>query len=165
MGEKNLLTVPPERQKELFDICYKLSGEDLSEFERYYLFFKLIYILNDADSPEIFDDIYSKDMALALSFIDEHFCDHITVSDISLNAHVSINTLERHFLETLHMTPSTYLKKKRLANAAEMLYNGHTVTEACQESGFADYSSFIAIFKKNYGMTPLKYKKHIEIHK
>lgn len=165
LGEKNLLTVPPERQKELFDICYKLSGEDLSEFERYYLFFKLIYILNDADSPEIFDDIYSKDMALALSFIDEHFCDHITVSDISLNAHVSINTLERHFLETLHMTPSTYLKKKRLANAAEMLYNGHTVTEACQESGFADYSSFIAIFKKNYGMTPLKYKKHIEIHK
>ena len=31
--------------------------------------------------------------------------------------------------------------------------------EAAQESGFADYSGYIAKFKKVYGMTPLKFKK------
>ncbi len=162
LGERNLLILSPEKQKELFDLCFRMSSENLSELERYYLFFRLIYILDEADSPDVSEDIYSKDMALAICFIDEYFCDPITVVDIAQNAHVSVNTLERHFSEILHMTPSSYLKKKRLANAAEMLYKGYTVTEACQSSGFADYSSFIATFKKNYGMTPLKYKKHIE---
>ena len=161
-GENNLLVVPPEKQNELFELCFRLSNETLSEVERYYLFFKLIFMLDSADIPETSEDVYSKDIAIALRYIDQYFCDPITIVDIAKNAHVSVNTLERHFTDMLHITPSAYLKKKRLANAAEILYRGGTVTEACQNSGFADYSSFIATFKKNFGMTPLKYKRVVQ---
>ena len=50
-------------------------------------------------------------------------------------------------------------RKKRLANAARLLAMGASVAEASELSGFPDYSNFISIFKKTYGMTPLEYKK------
>ena len=64
-------------------------------------------------------------------------------------------------MQTLNISPSEYIKKKRLANAAKLLSKGYTVSEASSQSGFSDYSNFIALFKKTYGVTPLKYKKNI----
>lgn len=160
LGDKNLLTLSAEKHKELFDACFRLCDNNLSDSEKYYLFFKLMNLLDNAKIPEK-NEIHSKVISSALGFVDEHLCEPITVIDIAEQAHVSVNTLERHFTEFLKMTPSSYLKKKRLSNAAEILYNGGTVMEACQNSGFVDYSSFIATFKKAYGMTPLKYKKQM----
>ena len=57
------------------------------------------------------------------------------------------------------MTPSDYLRKRRLSHAAELLAGGSSVMEACLQSGFSDNSRFIALFKRYYGMTPLNYKK------
>ena len=39
------------------------------------------------------------------------------------------------------------------------LIRGGTVTDACFESGFQDYSYFISIFHRETGMTPLQYQK------
>ena len=159
-GENNLLTVSTEKHKELFDICFALCENKLSDCEKYYLFFRLLNLLDNANVPEK-NEAYSKVIDSALGYIDESFREPITVGDIAEQAHVSVNTLERHFTASLHMTPLSYLKKKRLSNAAEILFNGGTVMEACQNSGFIDYSSFIATFKKAYGITPLKYKKQM----
>ena len=49
--------------------------------------------------------------------------------------------------------------KKQLANAAKLLSEGHSVTDAAEMSGFADCSNFILLFKKAYKITPLQYKK------
>jgi AraC-like DNA-binding protein len=38
---------------------------------------------------------------------------------------------------------------------------GDTVTEAALKSGFSDYSNYIQLFKKQFGMTPLQYKKNL----
>ena len=161
LGDKNLLILSAEKHKELFDICFKLCDNGLSESEKYYLFFRLINLLDSANIPEK-NEVHSRVLSSALGFVEEHLSESITVVDIAEQAHVSVNTLERHFAESLKMTPSSYLKKKRLSNAAEILYNGGTVMEACQSSGFVDYSSFIATFKKAYGITPLKYKKQMK---
>lgn len=62
-------------------------------------------------------------------------------------------------MQTLNLSPTEYIKKKRLANVIKLLSTGCTVAEASSQSGFSDYSNFIALFKKIYGTTPLKYKK------
>jgi len=46
-----------------------------------------------------------------------------------------------------------------LAIAAKYLAGGCTVAEACEKSGVSDYSYFIALFRKTYGLTPLQYQK------
>ena len=74
---------------------------------------------------------------------------------------ISITTLERYFKKYLSMTPKRYLEDRKLSQACMLLRQNYSVTDACYESGFDDYSHFIAIFKKNFGITPLKYKKNI----
>ena len=83
----------------------------------------------------------------------------ITMADVAAAAHVSLNTLERHFLSAIHASPSEFLKQRRLSKAQEWLKKGASVNDTCQACGFTDCSHFILLFKKQFGMTPLQFKK------
>ncbi len=94
-----------------------------------------------------------------LDDIHENFSTIHSINDI-LSAHfVSSSTLTRWFRTYLHASPRKYLESVRLSNAALLLANGHSVTDACMLSGFSDCSHFIVLFKKKFGETPLKYKR------
>jgi AraC-like DNA-binding protein len=71
--------------------------------------------------------------------------------------------LERHFKKALGVTPFAMLRKKRLIASTAHLRNGETVTEAALKSGFSDYSNYIQLFRKQFGVTPLQYKKKFEM--
>ena len=158
-GEGNLLILPPEKQTELISLCHHMMDTQEGASERLYQFFYLMHLLDSADVAEQGNSTYPQDVTLALDWINAHFAEPIVIGELAAAAHVSINTLERHFAEVLHLSPSAYLKKKRLARAAEALYAGESVMEACVGSGFSDYSNFIALFKRTYDMTPLNYQK------
>lgn len=158
-GTGNLLILSPEQLDGLTGLCGRMAQESVSEFEKHYLFFRLIRYLYDAESPEQADDYSPKSLKLVLSYMALHLQESMTIQQLAQMAHVSVNTLERQFLDNLNMTPSKYLKRKRLANAAKLLSTGSSVAEACGKSGFSDYSNFIALFRQNYGITPLQYRK------
>ena len=44
------------------------------------------------------------------------------------------------------------------------LRDGDMVADAAAKSGFSDYSNYIQLFKKQFGMTPLQYKKRFQYH-
>ena len=161
VGSGNLLTMDVERQAQLIALCREMLEEEKSPCERQYRFFRLLHLLNRADAVMPPAEKGYTDVASALEYINTQYASPITVAGMAECAHVSVNTLERHFAEVLHLSPSAYLRKKRLSVAAELLYGGSTVSEACTESGFSDYSKFIALFKKTYGTTPLKYKRKL----
>ena len=94
-------------------------------------------------------------------YINKNLTEKISLDTLAEISNVSVNSLERHFFASLNMTPFTYIQKKRLAYSAKLLSAGKTVLEACYDSGFTDYPHYIALFKKYYGLTPLKYKKSI----
>ena len=107
--------------------------------------------IQKADIPEMLQSV--------LDDIHENFSTIRGINDI-LTAHfLSSATLTRWFRKHLHTSPREYLESVRLSNAAILLSNGHSVTDACMRSGFSDCSHFIALFKKKFGETPLKYKK------
>lgn len=164
-GENNLLILSGNRFKELTDLCHSITENNVPNVESLYRFFKLIHLINMAEISETTITHESPCMDLALDFIHKNLSEPILVKDIATAAFVSIATLERHFETNLQMSPSEYLKKRRLVNAANLLQNGTSVTYACQQSGFVDCSKFIILFKKHYGMTPLKYKKENQKNK
>ena len=94
-----------------------------------------------------------------LDDIRENFSTIRSVNDILVAHFVSSSTLTRWFRTYLRTSPREYLESVRLSNAAILLSNGHSVTDACMSSGFSDCSHFIALFKKKFGETPSKYKK------
>lgn len=160
-GEGNLLAVTEEKREELASLCKKMSECELSKSEKYACFFRLISLIEGASPPSRPERASRDGLSDVLNYISENFRSDVSISDLSEKYGFSLNTLERRFRETLGMSPSEYLKKKRLAAAAELLFHGKSVSEACEESGFSDYSHFIAVFRKSYGMTPLQYKKSI----
>lgn len=157
-GDGNLLVLPPDKTEKLFSLCRNMTKAENDKMLALADFFELMKLLGSADNinPK---SSYPQDVEFAIKYIGENFSSPITVKDIAKSAGVSVNTLERHFSETLCQTPSGYLLKKRLSHAAFLLSEGESVTNASEKSGFSDYSKFISVFKKNYGMTPLKYKK------
>lgn len=84
------------------------------------------------------------------------------VQDLLPRHFVSHSTLNRWFQTYLHISPHAFLESEKLALAAKLLAAGVTVTEACDKSGFSDCSYFIALFKKKFGETPLKYKRRFQ---
>ncbi len=162
IGTYNLLMLPKVRRDELIALCHRMTEDNLTLPEKYAGFFTLIKLIEEASAITDKTLKYPQEVDTALAFIDKNFKNSaVSVADVASGAGVSINTLERHFRSILSISPGSYLKKKRLAHAAELLFLGKTVSEACDESGFSDYSHFIALFKASYGITPLKYKKAV----
>lgn len=160
-GVNNLLSLDNDKKSELIAHCEKMLTDNLSEAEKYLNFFKLLSFLENA--TELFDTekAYHKDTLYAISYINRNFGEKITIAQLASDSHVSINTLERHFAENIKMSPSSYLKKVRMAKAAKFLSADLQVSDVAEKCGFGDYSQFISEFKKFYGTTPLKYKNSV----
>ncbi len=164
-GEQNLLSLSGQDTQQLFRLCFSMM-ERADQSTAYYRFFHFLHLLQQSEVTPPAEE-YSQPVARTLDYIARHLTEPIIVEDLAKAAFVSTKTLERHFRQALGMTPSVYIKKKRLAQAAKMLAGGTSVAETCAACGIPDYSYFIAIFKKNYGQTPLQYQKnhrHDKLH-
>lgn len=164
-GQKNRLCLSAEDQVELISLCNRMLEKPMDEVEVILLFFKLISLLQNGSAEDSVLPLHQVNIRTALHYISEHFHEQITVQQLAEVTHTSINTLERSFKQHLGVTPSSYLRKKRLSNALRLLSEGYSVTEAAENSGFGDYSSFIQLFRKAYGITPLSYKKRFDANK
>ncbi len=164
-GSDNLFELGEEQTRELIALCHKMCAPTHDEIEKYFYFFKLLLLL---ESPRVIEKEHSavqKELAPILEFIHQNFSEKLTVCRLAKEAHVSINTLERWFDTNIKMSPSLYIKKVRLANAARLLAEQASVTEAAEKSGFSDVSGMILQFKESYGITPLQYKKKVYAQK
>ena len=94
-----------------------------------------------------------------LGFINCEFRNTITAEKTARKFGITNSYLSKLFSKYLGIGFNQYLNAKRISHAKTLLSNDVSVTDACYECGFSDSSHFIAVFKKQVGMTPLKYKK------
>lgn len=66
-------------------------------------------------------------------------------------------TLARRFLAETGLSLGAWRQRARLMRAQEILAAGRGVTAAALESGYDNVSAFIAMFKREYGVTPGRY--------
>lgn len=85
--------------------------------------------------------------------------------NMNINGDLSINTLaSRFFLNRYHLmhkfkqqtgySVHSYILQKRLIKADTLIKTGIPAAQACEQSGFNDYSSFVRAFKKMFGTSP-----------
>lgn len=160
VGENNLIELSEKQRDKVKELFERIIGKESSRVCEAADILRIIAILENADGEtEELPESVPTDISRAVEFIGENLGNVFTVSQVAKAAHVSVNTLERRFLEVLKVTPSGYIKSRRLARAAELLPSCSSVGEVCEKCGFQDYSNFIAIFKKQFGITPLRFKK------
>ncbi len=175
-GNKNLLTPFIEREKGKNN-CITLSNEttsamvnhldklmqssDISEIESVCHFLRILQIIQDnnisrhTEIPKVIPD----NLAKVLDVINTSYQQPISVASLASDIYVSINTLERHFKRYLNLSPTEYIKRKRLSAALTLLKNNTPVSSVASQCGFSDTSNFIQVFKRSFGKTPYQYLK------
>lgn len=79
------------------------------------------------------------------------------IEDWAKMAGKSKRTFTRHFLLETGMTFDQWKKNAINIKAVELLAQGKQVSDVAFELGYNNVSAFIAMFKKNFGNTPLKF--------
>lgn len=101
----------------------------------------------------------SEIMELALSYINEHFAEELTLEKIAEHVSLSPYYFSRVFASETGFTPHQYLIATRLDAAKYLLLStGQSVKEIAFLSGFSSESSFCATFRKWEGVTPGAYR-------
>lgn len=164
-GEDNLILLSAELLAALSSVLAELQNKETNFLNRRIAFLQLFSILMQG-KREAYTGINRKirpDVEKALQYMDDHLTEDLNLHLLSVFCKVSANTLERHFKEDLGKTPFVMLRQKRLYASMQYLRNGDSVSEAATKSGFSDYSNYIQLFRKQFGLTPLMYKKNYEL--
>lgn len=95
----------------------------------------------------------------ALDFIEAHYAEKITLSDVAAAASYSRCHFSKIFKEQLGVCFVSYLSRVRIRHAAELLARSDmSVTELALEAGFNDLSHFERVFRATQRESPTKYR-------
>jgi AraC-like DNA-binding protein len=166
----NLLRLTPELLPGIKNILLKLEdGDNDQEFGHSILqnslFLQLMVHLNrislrvgnDQEHPDI---QYDKTIIQLLQYVNENLKEDLSMDKLAsvffLSKYYLMHKFKQHTGYTLH----NYILQKRLLTANSLIQDGKSITIACMESGFNDYSNFVRAFKKMFGLSP---KKHVQL--
>lgn len=92
----------------------------------------------------------------AVTFIDEHLCDHLDLDLLAAIACFSKFHFHRLFREVTGSSPREYVLRRRLERAYHILSNDSTlsVSEVADVLGFSSASNFARSFKECYACSP-----------
>ena len=90
----------------------------------------------------------------------------ITLKDLAKSVAMSESKFARSFKARTGITPYQYVLKERLEVAKDMLrYQANmSLLEIADATGFSSQSHFSTVFKKSTSITPLKYRRQLDLH-
>ncbi|ACL21996.1 transcriptional regulator, AraC family [Desulfitobacterium hafniense DCB-2] len=104
---------------------------------------------------------YRKALEHAVMYIENHLGSDIKVEDVAKAAGYSYYHLNRQFTAILGESIGSYIKKRRLADAAKkILYTNRKIIDIAMENGFESPEAFSRAFKAIYKVSPQTYRQN-----
>jgi AraC family transcriptional regulator of adaptative response / methylphosphotriester-DNA alkyltransferase methyltransferase len=101
----------------------------------------------------------------ATHYISSHYEKDIGLKELAARLYISPYYLQRTFKSITGMSPSYYIKIKRIEAAKERIENGRaSVTQIAYEVGFKNSAYFSSVFRQITGLTPSEYRQKIHVH-
>lgn len=94
-----------------------------------------------------------------IAFIDEHFTENISVSDLAKKYFVSKSFLFTEFKKTFGISIHKYITQRRMIYAKSLLDKGNKPTDVYSACGYSDYSAFYKAYTKRFGQSPRDTKR------
>ena len=115
-------------------------------------------------SPDQFYDLHlteQEKMAMNVQlYILEHYCDDISLEQLSETFYTSTSSLSKAFKDFTGYTIWQYIILNRLLEAKEYLRDGDlSISEIAANVGYDNPNHFSRIFRKYEGMSPTAYRK------
>lgn len=141
----------------------KLCKEDYEELLVNYLQHLLILLHRVINSkPRGKNQLLMQEMDHAVRYFHENYNKPISIEDYAAKQHMSVSWFIRNFKEYTDSTPAQYLLSLRIANAQTLLETtNYNITEIAEIVGYDNPLYFSRIFKKQNGMSPSEFRKHL----
>lgn len=107
----------------------------------------------------------STEVYQCITYIRSHTNEPITINDVANHIHKSLSYSLQHFKEELSFNMGAFIMRCKLEEARSLLtYTDKSLAEISNYLCFSNQSYFQQVFKKNYGITPLQYRKQRQRH-
>lgn len=137
----------------------KINHELDSAFTFDELIDRILFWLNNKNRTMLHPE-----MRCALVYIDGHLGNTVTLSTVAEEIGLSPQYLSRLFHQEVGQPFNQYLTEKRIEKAMYYLNNSNLrVYEIAEKVGLPNYRYFSNVFKKRTGVTPVEYRKGINI--
>lgn len=104
--------------------------------------------------------LVNPNMARLLEYIQKHYADPITLTEVAKQFHFNASYLSSYFAAYNGEGFSEYLNKIRIKKAMELLMTTElTISEISANVGYSDQSYFTKVFKKQAGISPSQYRR------
>jgi AraC-like DNA-binding protein len=159
----NVLRIHSMEKSKLYQVCQELEHSFSDQAFGKELYQKILFLefMIQLNRTAILNHINYLDSAKdntklvqILDYINEHLGEEITIDSLSARFYLSRYYLMHFFKEETGYTIGTYITEKRLLLAKNLVQNGCSITEACFQSGFKNYSTFSRAFKKAFNTIP-----------
>lgn len=119
----------------------------------------LIYSNKKIITPKKHNELNSY-LHKTLLYVNSHFQEQISMSDLSRELHLRPEYLSRLFKKNANQTFSEYLTDVRLSHAYKLLkISDIPVFDIATQSGYTSFPHFIRMFKRKYGYPPGQIRK------
>ena len=103
---------------------------------------------------------YERNVAEIVNYVSENLDKRLTVQEISQETHISKTALYNTFHRNFGTTVNEYVNMRRIEKSIEFLLNTDlSIEEISQKVGFCGVSYYIRLFKREKGISPLRYRK------
>ena len=98
--------------------------------------------------------------ARIFTYLNSHYKEDITLTDLCRISNMSKSSLMRYFMNAAGCSPIHYLIRLRISEAMRLLcFSNLAIAEIAYETGFRDHNYFCRQFKQITGQTPLNFRK------
>ncbi len=105
----------------------------------------------------------SSEVYQCMNYIRSHTNEPISIDDVARQAHRSSSHMMRRFKEELGFQIGAFITRCKLEEAKSLLtYSEKSLAEISNYLCFSSQSYFQNVFKKQYGITPMQYRKNTQ---
>jgi len=169
----NMTSLLEEREyEELKRICFNIGYNYFGQYPAFE--FRCMsdvnrlfsYLLTNVPYRVITDEEYlsaqniEKRMDRIVRYVNEHYMEKISLSDIAENEGLSLSYLSHFFKDNLHQNFQSYVNSLRFEQAIYLLQKTDLrIVDVCLQSGFSDSRYLNNMFREVYGITPKEFRE------
>ncbi|WP_225360283.1 helix-turn-helix domain-containing protein [Secundilactobacillus mixtipabuli] len=166
--EVSILKLTANELNHFIDLSHELitvlrSNNYGSDIQRKIILSQILLLANTAGNAQNSekDNIIPIQLQQMIDFIDVNLANNLSLSSFSRQFFMSATYLNRYFKRYMGLSLHNYIIEKRIELAKQLLFDGETVANTCDQCGFGNYSNFIRSFTNHVGISPGRYGKKI----